>query len=170
MLAHNPRCSWFNVKDTFNYGNNNFYSILKDGFVRTYSALTKAGKEIYVVLDNPYQGTANWLKCKSAVVPRPVEIPDFLVRGNARACSTKLKDLHDKEAADFWNAASHKNAAGYKNIHFIDIGQIFCRTGVCSMLDADGHLLYRDGDHLNIRGSFYVAPFVMNELRKQPRR
>ena len=166
VLAHNPVCSWKNVIDTYNRRNHSFYSILKDGFDRTYSTLTKAGKEIYVVLDNPYQGTDNWLRCRSAVIQRPVEIPEFLVSGNARACSTKPEALPERETVHFWNIVSRKSALGYRNIHFIDMEQIFCRNGTCSMLDDDGHLLYRDGDHLNIRGSFHAAPFVMNELRK----
>ena len=35
------------------------------------------------------------------------------------------------------------------------------------MLDHKGNLLYRDPTHFNVRGSFYAAPFVMDQLRKQ---
>jgi hypothetical protein len=68
---------------------------------------------------------------------------------------------------DNWNKVAHETAAGFKNIHFIDLGQVFCEKGICSMLDEKGNLLYRDAGHLNIRGSIYAAPFVINELRKK---
>ena len=48
VLSHSPGCSWHDVVDTMNPDNHDFESILSDGFSRTYDALTKAGKEIYV--------------------------------------------------------------------------------------------------------------------------
>ena len=49
VLSHLPECSWHNVVDKQNPDNHDFDSILRNGLVRTYDALTKAGKEIYVV-------------------------------------------------------------------------------------------------------------------------
>ena len=54
VLAHRPGCSWNRVTDKSNPHNHDFNAILRDGFIRTYDALTKAGKTIYVLLDNPY--------------------------------------------------------------------------------------------------------------------
>ena len=34
------------------------------------------------------------------------------------------------------------------------------------MLDQKGNMLYSDTNHLNIRGSLYAAPYIINELRK----
>ena len=70
-------------------------------------------------------------------------------------------------SVDNWNKVARELAAGYSNIHFIDLEQLFCSNGNCSMLDHKGNLLYRDPTHFNVRGSFYAAPFVMDQLRKQ---
>lgn len=89
VLSHHPRVSWYNVVDTYHPDNKNFDRILHDGFARTYEALTKAGKEIYVILDNPDFGVENWSKCKASVVRRPVAVPAFLNLKNEKACSLK---------------------------------------------------------------------------------
>ena len=43
---------------------------------------------------------------------------------------------------------------------------VFCSNGICSMLDSKGNMLYRDGSHLNIKGSIYAAPFIFDKLRE----
>lgn len=164
VLSHHPRVSWYNVVDTYHPDNKNFDRILHDGFARTYEALTKAGKEIYVILDNPDFGVENWSKCKASVVRRPVAVPAFLNLKNEKACSLKKSDRLDRRAVDNWNKVAHETAAGYKNIHFIDLERLFCPNGICSMLDSKGNLLYRDGDHLNVNGSLFVAPFILDML------
>ena len=126
--------------------------------------LTKAGKKIYVILDNPH--FINWPACNASVVKRPVGIPDFLASKNYKLCSEKQSERKDKEMLANWNKVAHEEASSYKNIHFIDLTNVFCHDGVCSMLDNKGNILYRDSDHLNIKGSVYAAPFIMNELRK----
>jgi len=164
VLSHNPSCSWHRVIDTRNPDNSDFNSILRDGFSRTYDALTKAGKEIYVVLDNPSYHKS-WQKCKASVVRRPVGIPDFLSSKNAKVCSVKQSEREDREWWANWNKIAHEKAAGYKNIQFIDMADVLCRNGTCSMLDPKGNMLYGDVNHLNIRGSIYAAPFIFNKLR-----
>ena len=72
----------------------------------------------------------------------------------------------DREARDNWDKVAHQIAAGYKNIHFIDLEHVFCSNGICSMLDSKGNMLYRDGSHLNIKGSIYAAPFIFDKLRE----
>ena len=164
VLSHHTWVSWHDVVDLHNPGNEDFQSILHDGFIRTYDALTKAGKEIYVVLDNPpyYK---NWARCKASIVRRPVYIPKFLSSNNARICSIKESDREDREMIDNWSKIAHETAAGYKNIHFIDLADVFCNNGTCSMLDKKGNMLYGDTNHLNIKGSMYAAPFIINHLR-----
>ena len=164
VLSHNPSCSWHRVVDTRNPDNSDFNSILRDGFSRTYDALTKAGKEIFVVLDNPSYRNS-WQKCKASVVRRPVGIPDFLSSKNANVCSVKQSEREDREWLANWNKIAHEKAADYKNIHFIDMAEVLCRDGMCSMLDPKGNMLYGDVNHLNIRGSIYAAPFIFNKLR-----
>ena len=142
VLSHNPGCSWHRVIDTLNPNNKDFNSILRDGFSRTYDALTKAGKEIYVVLDNPSYHKS-WQKCKASVVRRPVGIPEFLSSKNAKVCSVKQSEREDLERWTNWNTVAHEKAAGYKNIHFIDMAEVLCKNGTCSMLDDKGNMLYR---------------------------
>ena len=166
VLSHHAWISWYDVIDTQNPGNHDFHAILRDGFARTYEALTKAGKEIYVVLDNPpYHKT--WAKCRASVVSRPVRIPPFLASKNAKICSIRQSEREDREMIDNWSRIAHETAAGYKNIHFIDLADVLCENGTCSMLDRKGTLIYRDTDHLNIHGSLYVAPFIWDILRRK---
>ncbi len=168
VLSHLPECSWHNVVDTKKTENHDFDSILENGFVRTYDALTKAGKEIYVVLDNPgYSGDA-WSRCNASVssLKRPIHIPDYLSHEKLGVCSLKKTDRYDKETIEHWAKLSLKASAGFKNIHFIDLAEVFCSDGKCSMLDSEGNMLYRDRGHLNVQGSLYAAPYIIRELRK----
>lgn len=169
VLSHHPLCSWQNVVDTYNHGNHDFESILQNGFARTYSVLTKAGKEIYVVLDSPRYTDWDWAKCRSSVVRRPSSIFDFLSSQKTETCFETTSVVVGREANDNWNKVSRKAAEGYQNIHFIDLEHFFCPNGRCSMLDGDGNMLYVDRHHLNLKGSIYAAPFLMGELRKSSR-
>lgn len=164
VISHIPSCSWHNVVDIQNPSNHNFDSILRDGFARTFNALTKAGKEIYIVLDNPI--IRRWPKCNASVVRRPVNIPAIFVSKNEKSCSIKQSERIDLESVDNWHKIANETASGYKNIHFIDLAQVFCKNGRCSLIDDKGNMLYRDDNHLNAYGSVYAAPFIMNELRK----
>ena len=167
VLSHHPWVSWHDVVDNQNPENHDFNKIIHDGFVRTYAALTKAGKEIFVVLDNPpYYENERWTKCQASAVRRPVAIPDFLSSKNTKICSVRQSERDDREKIENWSRIAHETAAGYNNIHFIDLAEVFCRNGICSMLDSKGNMLYRDTNHLNTRGSLYAAPFIIRELRK----
>ena len=167
ILAHHPYCSWRNVVDTKNPGNHDFKSVIRDGFVRTYDALTKAGKEIYVIWDSPRYPDDQFLKCKASAVDRPYGARRSALSKAREICSAKPSGLVGLEANDYWKKVSLETAAGYRNIHFIDLGKFFCPGEVCSMLNGRGSLLYKDRHHLNIKGSIYAAPFIMEELRKQ---
>lgn len=166
VLSHHPRVSWHNVVDTLNPDNHDFNSILRDGFLRTYEALSKAGKEIYVVIDNPPY-TSNWSKCKASVVKRPAGIPDFLTSKNSKICTVKQSEREDGLFIYNWSKVAHDTAVNYKNIHFIDMSDAFCHYGFCSMLDRKGNMLYRDTNHLNTKGAIFAAPFIMDKLRYQ---
>lgn len=166
ILSHSPICSWQNAVDTYNPGNRDYYSIMHDGFVRTYDILTKAGKKIYVVKSNPGFTSEIAATCKASVGRRPVPIPAFLYSKGTDACSEKWSEVVDKEAVDNWNKIAHEAAVGYKNIHFIDLERPFCSNGYCSMLDSKGRFLYMDTGHLNINGSIYVASSIIEQLEK----
>ncbi len=166
VLSHTPWCSWHDVEDMQNQDNHDFNSILHDGFVRTYDALTKAGKEIYVVLDSPVFTGKSWAKCHASVVRRPSVIPKFLSSNHNSPCFVKTADLPEREKMDNWKKISHETAEGYNNINFINLEQFFCPDGVCSMLDETGDILYQDREHLNIKGSFHAASFILKHLKQ----
>ena len=166
VLSNRPGCSWTSLTDTRNPDNHDLLSMLRDGFVRTYDALTKAGKEIYVVIDNPAFPGKIWDKCNASIVSRPSSIPDFLLSKSINSCNIKFSEREEIVPRDSWTRLSHETAAGYSNIHFIDMAEPFCNNGSCSMIDRNGKMLYRDWEHLNMKGSFFVAPFIMEALRK----
>ena len=166
LLYHAPGCSYNNVVDKQNPNNSDFNSILHDGFARTYDALTKAGKEIYIVLDSPNYKNEIWAKCQASVSNRPSYVPDFGNSDKRAVCTVKSSNRKDRVTLGNWNKVSHEAAVGYKNVHFINLGEVFCPGGICSMLDGKGKLLYRDGGHLNIKGSIYAAPYVFKKLRE----
>ena len=167
VLVHHPYCSWHNVIDTKNLGNNDFQAILRDGFVRTYGALTKAGKEIYVIFDNPQFPHDLWAKCKAFAAKRHADFTYILSSSKTKVCSMKLAERADYEISANWKKIALETAAGYSNVHFIDLAQAFCNHGTCSMLDSSGNFLYQDTHHLNVKGSIYVAPFITEQLYKQ---
>ena len=162
VLSHRPFCSYHKVYDTQNPGNRDFNSIMRDGFIRTYDTLMKAGKQVYVILDKPEFG--NWTKCLASVVRRPVGIPSILSKNTSR-CSERLSDSLNRESIDNWNKVSQELAVGYKNIHFIDMEDLLCIDKTCSLTDSQGNMLYRDSNHFNMKGSIYAAPFIMDKLR-----
>jgi len=166
VLSNRPGCSWTRLVDTRNPDNHDLTSMLRDGFARTYEALTKAGKEIYVIIDNPVYANGYFQKCKASIVRRPVAIPDFLLSKSISSCTIKYSERDEIVPRDTWFRLSHETAAGYGNVHFIDMADIFCSEGRCSMMDSDGNIMYRDREHLNVTGSLFVAPFIMNALRK----
>ena len=165
ILSHNPQCSWDNVVDKLKPGKRDFRAILHDGFARTYNALTKAGKEIYVLFDTPhyYQGFS---KCRSSSVRRPSAVPGFLSSKNLKACSVRMSERENTESIDNWKRLAQDAATGYKNIHFIDLTDVFCPNGTCSMLDKKGDLLYQDPEHLAIKGALYAAPYILSKIRE----
>ena len=116
VLAHYPGCSWHNVVDVLNPSNKDFASILHDGFVRTYEALTKSGKEIYVVLDSPSYTKESFSKCAASVIKRPVGIPVFLASKNIYNCYVQHSQLRDRVPIENWNKLSRKIAASYSNL------------------------------------------------------
>ena len=166
VLSNRPGCSWTRLVDTRNPDNHDLRSMLRDGFARTYEALTKAGKEIYVVIDNPVYADSYFQKCKASIVRRPVAIPDFLLSKSISSCTIKYSERDEIGPRDTWLKISHETASGYKNVHFIDMAEAFCSDGSCSMIDRNGNMMYRDREHLNVTGSVFAAPFIMEALRK----
>jgi hypothetical protein len=76
-----------------------------------------------------------------------------------------MLELEEKTERENWDKISHEIGSSYNNVHFIDMSDFFCKDGVCSMLDQKGNLLYRDREHLNVNGSLYVSPSIIELLR-----
>ena len=53
------------------------------------------------------------------------------------------------------------------NVEVIDIYKPLCNDRGCSMFRKD-YILYRDNNHLNIRGSQLVGEYIAEQLRKAP--
>jgi len=166
VISYNPRCyRRAYEKHNKTTDSSEFYSTLYEASRKTYESLTKAGKEIFVVLDNPvYSGNA-FSKCHASVVKRPLITPYFLYSNSVNSCSESISQILGRGTIEVWKKAARTAAEGFNNIHFIDLEDIFCHDGTCSMLDHNGNMLYDDGSHLNTKGSVYVAPFIMNQLK-----
>ena len=167
VLSNSPGCSYNSVVDTQNPDNKDFESIMHDGFSRTYDALTKAGKEIYVIDKSSPEFYENmWQKCRASVVRRPVSIPAALSLKSTRICSVNSLDLMQRRMVDHWSKVAHETAVGYKNVHFINLEQLFCPDGKCSILNDHGELLYLDRGHLNIKGAIKASSFIFSKVRQ----
>jgi hypothetical protein len=140
---------------------------MRDGMRRTFDALTKAGKEVYFVLDDPMYKAERWAKCNASVVRRPVAISTFLSAENKKVCQMKLSDRIDRIQLANWTKLAKELSAGHKNIHFIELADAFCMNGICSMLDRNGNMLYKDGGHLNIKGSIQAASLIFRKMGQQ---
>ncbi len=54
-------------------------------------------------------------------------------------------------------------AKGYPKVKIIDLSKAMCDKNYCYIIK-DGNYLYLDDDHLNITGSYYVAPFIVKNI------
>lgn len=167
VLSSSPGCSYNSVSDTQNPDNHDFDSIMRDGFARTYEALANAGKEVYVVdMTSPDFDEKMWSKCQSSVIRRPISIPSVLSSKNTEICALNTPDLVQRQMVDYWNKVAHEAAVGYTNVYFLNLQNVFCPAGRCSMLDDDGDLIYMDRGHLNVKGSIKAATFIFDKLRQ----
>jgi lysophospholipase L1-like esterase len=53
------------------------------------------------------------------------------------------------------------------NVEVLDVYKPLCNDRGCSMLRRD-HIIYRDNNHLNIRGSQLVGQYIVEQLRNRP--
>lgn len=56
-------------------------------------------------------------------------------------------------------------AKDYPNVSIADLSELFCDSDKC-YIARDGKLFYGDNNHLNFTGSLYVAPYLMQVIRK----
>ena len=53
----------------------------------------------------------------------------------------------------------------YPDISIVDLSERFCDDRKCYIAH-DDKLFYKDNNHLNFTGSLYVAPYLMQMIRK----
>ena len=111
---------------------------LREEFDRSARFLLAAGKRVYFLNDVPYFSVRVG-RCK------------FAGRfGLANRCDEDQSELERQLAAYAGDLAAV--VAANPGARLIDTAHTFCAGGRCSMA-ADGKLLYRDGNHLNLNGT-----------------
>lgn len=149
ILAHNPTCSFKDVKDMADPTISNPDDILENGMKRTFSALTNANKNVIILLDNPPLPFDPSL-CRS----RPFEFSKL-----NQKCSFPRSDFDSREDFSNYNNLVKKIVKEYPNIHTYDLSENFCDDKNC-YLQKNGQLLYKDKNHLSYYGSKYVAKYI----------
>lgn len=153
ILAHNPLCSFGDVKDMADIDNKDEESILRNGMIRTFDALKKANKSVVILFDNPFIPYD-----PSMCVYRPLRIKN---KGNK--CLYPRNQFDSLEAFSRYKSIVNSVIKDYKNVSTYDLSLPFCDEESC-YLSVNGKILYRDRQHLNYDGSRYVAPYIMNSI------
>lgn len=107
--------------------------------------LTHMGKHVYVADDNP-NFTINPENCK---------FKRFFYKNLCNQDSNLFNATYDKYFPDLQSAI-----LGNSNAKILKIKDLFCFSRTCTMA-IDGKILFRDGHHLNINGSKYVAKKIL---------
>lgn len=127
----------------------------KGDLAKTVSALIAANKRVYILDDVPF------------------------FPFDAKICKYKSKNYEYRRQIDFENKCAEERDfffaryIGYYPIlqyaveenpsaKMLITTKYFCSSGFCSM-EKDGHLLYRDNNHLNINGSKLLGQLIVND-------
>lgn len=168
LMVHSPGCSNSDLIDLINRQEKNHDRILINGFERTLKALSNAGKQIYIVLDNPVYSHRQSEECRSVSVSllRPHKLPNILSPKlkQEQVCSIQEHLRPDRRPWNKYTRIAKEISKNYSNVKFIDLSEFLCKDGTCSMVDKNGRLLYEDNQHLNIEGSLFVAPEIIKSI------
>jgi SGNH domain (fused to AT3 domains) len=115
----------------------------------TVSKLLTAGKKVYVLSDVP-QFAFDPQKCK---YQRPLS-------GGVK-CEMPRQEA-ELQLNKYWDVVKQTQKK-YPSLQVIELTNLFCTSEICQMAN-QGVLLYRDNNHLNIRGSRYVGLDISNSL------
>lgn len=143
----------YNFVDSEEPFEKDFHKFFKNAVIRSLERLKD--KKIIIVLDNP-ELPINPSKCG---ITRPYSITKF-----DSSCTFKESDTSK-------NREIHKTiikevATNYPNVKVVDLGKLFCQNNKCSPVH-NGELLYMDNDHLNYKGSKYVAPYIYKYIKEE---
>ena len=154
ILAHNPTCSFRDVKDMANPTTSNPDDIFENGMRRTFSALAYANKNVIILLDNP----------PLPFDPSSCNSRPFGYAKSNEKCSFPRSDFDSREDFSNYNSHVRRVIKDYPNIKAYDLSHIFCDDKNC-YIKKNGQPLYKDRNHLSFYGSRYVAPYIMKSTQ-----
>jgi hypothetical protein len=161
LLAHSPACSFGDAKDANNLGINDFVEVLRLGMRRSLTVLFNAGKEVAIVLDDPFIGHDPHL-CS----PRPLRL-----FSNSVSCWIPKSEVDTNPAFVTYRALVEEMQVEFPKLRVIDLSVPLCNSQRCT-IEKDGRLLYSDASHLNVAGSEYVmnyySKFIYDMLAHKP--
>ena len=155
VLAHYPPASYQDAIDRQNPGEKNYLKVLENGMRRTFDMLEKAGKKVFVVLDNPQLPYA----------PRQCMSPFFSRMTGGNICSYDRSYYDENKAFANYRNLVLAVSKDYPCVSVVDLSELFCDSERCYIV-RDGKMFYQDTNHLNFTGSMYVAPYLMQIIRK----
>lgn len=122
----------------------------KEALISTLKMLVSANKRVVIMDDVP-----NFLfdpsRCKY----------QRIFRFDKTQCNIAF-DVHEKNK-EVYSGVIKAALTVVPEVHYIDLDNVFCGFGKCSMEDG-GFVLYRDMHHLNIDGSLYVGEKIKSDL------
>lgn len=139
--------------DIENPNEKDFQKIFKKAVIKSLERLKD--KKVIVVLDNP-ELPMNPSKCG---IKRPYSITEF-----ASSCIFNEHDTSKKRTVH--NNIIKEVAKSYPNVNIVDIATVFCSENKCSPIK-EGEQLYLDNNHLNYKGSKYVAPYIYKYIKEE---
>jgi len=153
ILAHNPDCSYNDVKDIANPNITDMNQVLENGMRRTFSALLKANKKVFVLFDNPTLPYD-----PKMCVDRP-----FRITNKNNKCMFSRSEFDSLKAFSNYKSLVNSVLKDYPDIKTYDLSKAFCDDKYCYLLK-NGVLLYKDKNHMSYMGSMLISPYIMNSI------
>ena len=129
-----------------------FQKIFKKAVIRSLERLKD--RKVIIVLDNP----ALPMDPSKCGISRPYSITKF-------DSSCTFNEQETSESRELHNAIIKDVVKNYPNVRVVDIAKLFCNKSKCSPVK-NGELLYLDYNHLNYKGSKYVAPYIYRYIKE----
>ncbi len=129
--------------------------IFEKGLRITLDRLTKAEKNVILLIDNPELGFLP----KSCVKYRPLTFgPQIKVNDS---CAEPLNEVKERNLV--YRTILEKASRDYPSIKILDAEKYFCDESYCYG-KIDGKILYADKDHLSEAGGRYIGDKFISEL------
>ncbi|MFK5733875.1 acyltransferase [Pseudomonas urmiensis] len=128
---------------------------LESGMRATLESLTKSGKNVVFVIDNPELGFPP-VSCMD--LRRPMRITDGKIR---TPCAVPRADYDARSSG--YRSMVFKVLKDFPAVKVWDLPSLLCDKEYC-YAKKDGTMLYQDGDHLSIAGSSLVSKWLERNL------